>query len=92
MIYSLRYTSKFKTDLKRAQKSGNFDASDLQYVLDLLMNGKKLPREYLNHELHGKYSAYMECHLSGGWLLMYSYNHDELILTAIRLGTHADLF
>lgn len=36
-------------------------------------------------------NGYRECHIEPNWLLIYSINSKELILTAFRTGTHSDL-
>ena len=38
----------------------------------------------------GDHKAYLECHISPDWLLIYCYDRDVLVL--YRTGTHADLF
>lgn len=37
-------------------------------------------------------SGYRECHIEPNWLLIYSINSKELILTDFRTGSHSDLF
>lgn len=37
-------------------------------------------------------NGYRECHIEPNWLLIYSINSKELILTAFRTGSHSDLF
>jgi len=37
-------------------------------------------------------NGYRECHIEPNWLLIYSINSKELILTDFRTGSHSDLF
>nr|DAL05871.1 MAG TPA: bacterial toxin [Caudoviricetes sp.] len=37
-------------------------------------------------------NGYRECHIQPDWLLIYSINKQELVLTAFRTGSHSDLF
>ena len=43
-------------------------------------------------ELKGDYAGFRECHIQPDWLLVYKVDKGNLILTASRTGTHADLF
>lgn len=47
---------------------------------------------YRDHGLAGNYLGFRECHILPDWLLVYAVNKKQLILTASRTGTHADLF
>ncbi len=38
------------------------------------------------------YLGHRECHIMPDWLLIYKINHNTLILTLTRTGTHSDLF
>ncbi len=84
-------TSRFKKDYKRLKKRG-YDLAKLHRLFCLLAEGKKLPRKYKNHLLKGEYEGFWECHIEPDWLLIYTISDDQLILTAMRTGTHSDLF
>ena len=45
-----------------------------------------------DHMLSGEYKGHRECHVEPDWLLIYRVDEGELILTAVRLGSHSDLF
>lgn len=40
----------------------------------------------------GDLSDFRECHIEFDWLLIYRIEDEQLILTAMETGTHADLF
>ena len=33
-----------------------------------------------------------ECHIQPDWLLVYMIEHEKLVLTLVRTGSHSDLF
>lgn len=51
-----------------------------------------LPRQYLDHALHGQLEGCRECHIEPDWLLVYEIIENELIVYAMDTGTHADIF
>jgi mRNA interferase YafQ len=63
----------------------------LMDVLQLLQEEQPLPPQYKDHALSGKLKGYRDCHIENDWVLVYAVNQGELLLTAIRTGTHADL-
>ena len=85
-----RPTTQFKKDYKLAKKRG-YDISLLEEVIDKLLREIPLEGKYKDHALIGNYLGFRECHIQSDWLLIYAINHDELILTASRTGTHSDL-
>ena len=89
--YGLKPTTKFKKDYKLAKKRG-LDMKLLEYVIDELLLGHTLDAKYLDHPLHGDYEGFNECHIQPDWLLIYGKDEENLILTAVRTGTHTDLF
>lgn len=91
MIYEIRFTSRFKKDIKLAKKQGK-DIEKLFGVIETLANGIKLGEKYRDHELTGEYRGCRECHIEPDWLLIYEINEDILILMLNRVGSHSDLF
>lgn len=87
----IRYTSRFKKDLKLAQKQ-NKNLDKLFAVVEKLANGEKLEDNYHDHELVGNYANCRECHIEPNWLLIYYLDNNILVLTLTRLGSHSDLF
>ena len=90
-MYSIRPTSRFQKDLKRAKKRG-FDISLLADILKKLTSVESLPEKNRDHQLSGNYTGCRECHITPDWLLIYEVDVDELILYLIRTGSHSDLF
>ena len=90
MTYQLIYTNSFKKDLRLAKKR-NYDMKKMEEVLTLLKSGKKLPRKYKDHQLKGNLSKFRELHIQPDWLLIYTKNDTELILTLSRTGSHSEL-
>lgn len=84
-------TSKFRKDYKLVKKRG-YPIKVLEEVLEKLLAGEPLDEKYRDHALVGNYIGFRECHIQPDWLLIYSIENDKLILTASRIGTHADLF
>ncbi|MEC4184887.1 type II toxin-antitoxin system YafQ family toxin [Adlercreutzia sp. R21] len=89
--YQLVVTSKFKKDARRALKRGK-NVRKLDEAIDRLLAGESLPESMRDHELVGNYAGHRECHIEPDWLLIYRIDHGHLILTAVRTGTHSDLF
>ena len=89
--YKLVLSSRFKKDLKQCVRR-NLDISKMDYVVEMLISGKKLPGKHRDHNLTGNWSTHRECHIEPDWLLMYRIENDLLVLTLTRTGTHSDLF
>lgn len=89
----VEFTNQFKKDFKIALKRG-CDSRELEKVLSFLINEKKLPIKYKDHELTNskEYKDMRECHIKPDWLLVYKVYDETLILKLIRTGSHSDLF
>ena len=81
--FSLKLTKRYLRDLKLARKRG-MDES--------LLNDEPLPAKNHDHQLHGDYEGYRECHITPDWLLVYIKDTDIKIISLSRTGTHSDLF
>ena len=90
-MMELKTTSKFKRDYKRC-KSRGYDMELLKDVINNLLAEKPLEEKHRDHALVGKYTGFRECHVLPDWLLIYRADNTTLILTAIRTGTHSDMF
>lgn len=84
-------TSRFKKDLKAMLRRG-CKPELLWSIVEQLRAEQPLPEKYRDHALSGDYSGFRECHIQPDWLLVYRVEHDVLILTLARTGTHSDLF
>ena len=84
-------TTKFKKDLKRLKKRG-LPLDELYEIIEQLLNLGQLEPKYRDHALTGNYIGFRECHVRPDWLFIYAISEEKLILTALRSGTHSDLF
>ena len=91
MIYCIKYTNKFKKDVKRCHRRGR-DLNFLREAVKILSQTGTLPPKYKAHRLAGKYQNRMECHIEPDWLLVWMQNDNELVLLFTDTGTHSDLF
>ena len=87
----LEFTAKFKRDYKRAKGQGR-DLAKLASVLRRLQEREPLPERMRDHVLSGTYLGHRECHVEPDWRLIYRIDGDALTLTAVRTGSHAELF
>ena len=90
-MLKLYQTKDFHKDLKRLRRRG-YDMSKLDEILAKLQNEEPLAPKYRDHAMKGDCKGYRDCHIEPDWLLIYKINNNELILTALRTGTHSDLF
>ncbi len=86
----LRYTGRFKKDLKRILNQPK-KLKALQEVLDMLKNEMPLPEKYREHTLQGEYAGCVECHIEGDFLLIW-FDENTNTLALFRLGSHSELF
>ncbi len=88
-MLDVRYSTKFKKDMKSCQKR-SYNMQLIGEAIAILRIPETLPDKNCDHALTGNYIGFHECHLLPDWLLVYRYNENELYL--YRTGTHADLF
>ena len=91
MTYHIKFTTTYKKSYKRAKKRG-LNLKLLDDVVDELRQGRKLDAKYHDHELHGNWTGFRECHIQADWLLVHLVENDILTLTLVETGTHADIF
>ena len=89
--FSLKLTKRYLRDLKLARKRG-MDESQLNDIIGKLLDDVPLPEKNRDHQLHGDYEGYRECHITPNWLLIYVKDTDIKIISLSRTGTHSDLF
>ena len=89
--YTVKLTTQFKKDYKRAIKRG-LKIELLEDVVASLALGETLPEKNKDHELAGDWVGHRECHILPDWLLIYRIDGDVLVLTLARTGSHSDLF
>lgn len=91
MKYKIKYTNRFKKDLKLIKKQGK-DINKLFYIIEKIAKGETLEDKYKDHPLSGNYKKTRECHVESDLLLIYEKFEDILVLTLVRTGSHSDLF
>lgn len=91
-MYSLKYSKRFKKDLKQCLKRPGFILKDLQIMLDKLIKNKPLEEKYQNHKLIGEFKECFECHIKPDLLLIYQIDQENKYIYLLRIGSHSDLF
>ncbi len=91
MKYEVKFTTKFKKDIKLAKKQGR-NTDKLLEIVERLSNGEPLEAKYRDHDLSGDYQGWRECHIEPDWLLVYKLLDDVLVLLLNRIGSHSELF
>ncbi len=92
MTYKIKFSVKFKKSFKRFKSDKNFKKQEFDFVIDRLLKGDKLDIKYKNHQLSGEYAGMNECHIQNDILLIYFYEDSQLILYAVNIGSHSELF
>lgn len=64
----------------------------LEDVVNKLQNNIPLEQKHRDHDLHGNYEGFRECHIQPDWLLIYLKENDILTLALVDTGSHSDLF
>jgi len=83
------FTTKFKKDFKKLQKSGA-NMVRIHAVMSKLIDEIPLATINRDHSLVGDYIGYRECHVSPDWLLIYKIEGNMIVFT--RTGSHSELF
>ncbi len=92
MTYHIKLSSSARRYLKKLRHSGTFNPAVLDKILHLLERGEFLQSEFKDHQLHGEFAHFRECHLGFNLLLLYKRNDEEKIITISDIGTHEELF
>jgi len=87
---AVEYTSAFRKDYKRLQRSPRHDLAELKEVVAMLAQDAALPEHYRDHALGGEWQGCRDCHLRPDWLLIYRFTADAL--TLLRTGSHSEIF
>jgi len=85
-------TKDFKKSLKKIERSGLYNSSEIEKVINVISSGKKLDIKYQDHSLTGKMSIYRECHIKSDLLLVYQLKKDKLILLLVNIKNHSNFF
>ena len=94
---SADFSAAFSRDLKKKAKRRNWDLSELQKLIDLVLENTPesieiLKRRHNMHRLSGNWAGRNECHAanSGDWLVIWSSNGKVAFFE--RTGSHDELF
>jgi mRNA interferase YafQ len=90
-MLNLQISNQFKKDYKKIVRQGK-NIDELWFVIEKLLKNEKLDEKYKDHSLLGRYKDNRECHINSDWLLIYKIDNEKLVLTAVRTGSHNDLF
>lgn len=91
MNYKIKFTSRFKRDLKLLKKQGK-DIEKIFDIIEKIAKDEVLDEKYRAHSLNGNYKGTRECHIEPDFLLIYEKFEDILVLSLVRTGSHSDLF
>lgn len=91
MKSELHTTKSFRKDYKKLSKS---EIADTDVVIKKLLNNEKLDVSYNDHDLHGNYDGYKECHVRPDLLLVYKRleTGELLVITLYRISSHTNIF
>ena len=89
-MYSIQYSTQFKKDFKKLRKLPIDDLKLVFEIITKLENGVPLEIKFRDHDLHGNYNGFRECHIKPDLLLIYKIRDTELMLA--RVGSHSELF
>jgi mRNA interferase YafQ len=90
-MLEFKITAKYRKDF-RLMISQSKNISLLDDIIDKLCKQERLDPKHHDHPLQGNYIRHRECHIESDWLLIYRIDNEALILTAVRTGSHSDLF
>lgn len=91
MKYKIKFTARFKKDLKLVKKQGK-NIDKLFDIVERIARDEVLDEKYRDHSLNGNYKGARECHIEPDFLLIYEKIDDVLVLSLARVGSHSDLF
>jgi mRNA interferase YafQ len=90
MKYTPYYTNRIKKQLKLLEKRG-YNMQLFKDVVDMLLDGVKLPPRHNDHTMKGDKRGYRDCHIKNDWVLIYKIDKGVLTLILSETGTHSDI-
>ena len=91
-MLSIKTTQGYRKALRKLVRSGQFNITKLEKVIDTLIQGKKLPKSNKDHNLSGDLKGFRECHIQPDILLVYYIEQEKLVLVLVNIGNHSNLF
>ncbi len=91
MIRELHIARSFKTDIKKLSAT---EKADTRAVVLKLQKDEPLEQRLHDHDLHGNYTGFRECHVHPDLLLVYKKtdNGELHILSLARISSHTNIF
>ena len=91
MNRELHIARSFKTDIKKLSAQ---EKAETRAVVQKLQKDEPLEPKFRDHDLHGNYEGYRECHVRPDLLLVYAKGSEGelLILTLYRISSHTNIF
>jgi len=90
-MYKLLRHKFFKKDLSKIKFTDTQFENFIKYC-GLLVEGKKLPYESLDHKLKGDFIGYREFHIGGDLLVVYKKDEKNKEITLVAIGSHNQIF
>lgn len=98
-----RPSKDFNIELKKLAKIDKSIIEEVKDAIDTLLENHELPSEFKDHPLKRELSDYREFHIRdtpknkkpskiNDVIITYSINYGDLVLTAIHIGTHKQIF
>lgn len=82
MKYKIKFTARFKKDLKLVKKQGK-DIDKLFDIVERIARDQILDEKYRDHSLSGNYKGAREWHIEPDCLLIYEKIDDVLVLSLV---------
>ena len=90
-MYELKRHKDFIKDLKKIKMTDTQFKKFIKYI-SFLIEGKKLPKEALDHSLKGEFKNYREFHLGGDLIVLYKKDEENKELILVAIGSHSQIF
>ena len=95
-------SKQFNRDLKFLQRFDRHIVKEVTEVIEMIVEGTPLPKEFRQHRLREQLSDFYECHIRtplkgqkanerNDVLLIYQIRKKDLVCVAIRVGSHKEL-
>jgi len=91
-LYQLAFANAARKAIRKHVRAKTIPTESFDEIIDCLEQSRPLPAKYQDHKLHGKFSAYRECHLGFNLLVLYKRNEETRVIIISDVGTHDELF
>lgn len=90
-MFEVITTNQFLKGYKRCM-SRNLDISLLDELIITLGATGTVPAHHRPHMLTGIFKGHYECHVKPDWLLIWTKDKKQKVITLVATGSHSDLF